>query len=321
MSGVNTDECPPLDWWYYTIELEPSVFTPGILPTHYSTPRHALSNIDVQGLRCLDVGTMEGLIPTLWAKNGARQVVAIDGMAHCMKKIDIVKQAHKVSYDYLLMPTDTNAYDFMEKVEFSFPHYNPPIPEGYREFDLINHSGVLYHVWSPLHWLASFRPLLREGGLMVVSTHFLDTDKPVMEFNTKGRLQMEPDTFWYISPTLFQYMLNMLGLKPIDYIGECSPPDKYHPMPYHYGSVVCRAVKAPVQRPDDPWIGLMGAASLELKAYLRKKTFSNPGFVAYRGAIVRDEPEIDLAHAVRTACPSITDVQKYNYTLKLSDKA
>ena len=38
-------------------------------------------------------------------------------------------------------------------------------------FDLINLSGVLYHVFSPFHVLAGLRPLLKKNGLIIVSTN------------------------------------------------------------------------------------------------------------------------------------------------------
>lgn len=308
-------------WWYYSIELSPGIFTPGAHGGNYSSPRHALAKIDVAGLRCLDVGTMEGLVPTLWVKQGARQVVALDGMAHCMEKIDIVKKYHDVTYDYLLLPPAANAYDYLESIEFAIPQYNPPIAEGYREFDVVNLSGVLYHVWSPLHWLAAFRPLVKEGGLMVVSTHLLDTEQPVMEMNIKGRFQNEPDTFWYISPAVLHYMLNMLGLKPIDCIGGRSAPDSNRKTDFIYASVVCRAVDGVVAHPDDNWIAAFFDRSLELKSHARRKTFLKPGHVPYNGVIAADEREIDLTEAIHKIPADISEKsKKYNYILKLTDR-
>lgn len=306
-------------WWYYKIELEPGIFTPGTLSeNNYSTPRHALSRIKVQGLRCLDVGTMEGLIPTLWAKNEARQVVATDGWSTCVDKVDIIKHFHGVSFDYHLIPPAANIYDYLRDVEFSSAFYNSPHREGYKEFDLINFSGVLYHVWSPLHWLASVRPLLREGGLIVVSTHLLDTDKPIMEFNTEGHLQREADTFWYISPAVFQYMLNMLGLKPIDAVmaryeveGNASSV---------YASVVCRAVDSPIARPGDEWMDICFANSIELKAHRRAKSYSAPAYITYSGKTAEGEPEISLVTAVKTVMDSVPrEFRRYNYMLRLDD--
>src|SRR5207237_67553 len=83
-------------------------------------------------------------------------------------------------------------------------------------FDLINLSGVLYHVFSPLHVLAGLRPALKKGGLMIVSTNVINRDDYSMEFNNSGKLQKEANTFWYLSIRMFDYMLRYFQLVPID---------------------------------------------------------------------------------------------------------
>jgi SAM-dependent methyltransferase len=43
-------------------------------------------------------------------------------------------------------------------------------------FDLINVSGLLYHVFSPLMVLSGIRPLLKKNGLIIVSTNVIYDD-------------------------------------------------------------------------------------------------------------------------------------------------
>ncbi|MDD5585615.1 MAG: methyltransferase domain-containing protein [Alphaproteobacteria bacterium] len=306
-------------FWYYSMEIAPGIITPGgTFILNYATPRQVLSKIDVQGLRCLDIGTMEGLVPILWAKRGASQVVAVDARAGCIEKIDLLKKIYDVSFDYLLLPSSANAYDYLRQVEFASEFYKSPFIEGYKEFDLVNLSGVLYHVWSPLHWIASCRPLVREGGLMVLSTHLLDTDEPVMEFNTKGKLQMQADTFWFISPSVFQYMLNFFGLKPIGSVGIRVTSAK---KPSVYMSVVCRAVDAPIMQTDDEWAKFFIKNSMERENYYREKSYRKPGFVKYNGKeIDQTEPEISLLDVVKNAPDQVApEFRKFNYTLRLND--
>ena len=83
-------------------------------------------------------------------------------------------------------------------------------------FDFINCSGLLYHVWSPLHVLAGVRPLLRRNGLMVVTTNVVLSEGMQAEFNAAGRMQDETNTFWYPTVTLLEYQLRYLRLQPID---------------------------------------------------------------------------------------------------------
>ncbi|MDD5585790.1 MAG: methyltransferase domain-containing protein [Alphaproteobacteria bacterium] len=306
-------------FWYYSMEIAPGVITPGRFSNNYASPRHALSKIDVQGLRCLDIGAMEGLVPILWAKRGARQVVAVNPGAGCIEKVDILKKIHDVSFDYLLLPSGTNAYDYLRQVEFASEFYKSPFIEGYKEFDLVNLSGVLYHVWSPLHWIASCRPLVREGGLMVISTHLLDTEEPIMEFNVKGRMKMEADTYWYISYPVFQYMLNLFSLKPI---GAVAGKINRAAGSSVYTSVICRAVEKPDAGADDEWMKFYIENSIERRMYYREKSYNKPGFVKYGQADnSQTEPEICLADVVKSALPTVSaEQQKYNYTLKLDDR-
>src|SRR5438552_17516831 len=83
-------------------------------------------------------------------------------------------------------------------------------------FDVINLSGVLNHVFSPLMVLAGVRPLLKRNGLMIVSTNVVVDNGFTMQFNNAGRLQEEANTFWYLSVGALDYLLRYLKLAPID---------------------------------------------------------------------------------------------------------
>jgi hypothetical protein len=75
-------------WWYYTIELLPGITTTGIYPEDFPLlPRVLLRNCELAGLDCLDLGSMEGLIPALMRKQGARKVLATDASFHCYEKM------------------------------------------------------------------------------------------------------------------------------------------------------------------------------------------------------------------------------------------
>jgi hypothetical protein len=76
-------------------------------------------------------------------------------------------------------------------------------------------SGPLYHVFSPLGVLCGLRPLVKRGGLMIVSTNVVVEDGYTMEFNNAGRTQAEQDTFWYPAVRLLDYTLRHLRLRPI----------------------------------------------------------------------------------------------------------
>jgi 2-polyprenyl-3-methyl-5-hydroxy-6-metoxy-1,4-benzoquinol methylase len=117
------------DWWYYNVELKPGLITKGThLPRVPMMPRMLLRNANLQDMDCLDIGSMEGLIPALMVRQGAKRVVASDALPHCEKKMNVVKDIYGVDFDFRQIGL---LYDLSAKLK----------AEG--GFDLINLSGVL----------------------------------------------------------------------------------------------------------------------------------------------------------------------------------
>lgn len=219
-------------WWYYSIELLPGMVMPGQFPAELPMlPRMLLRRCDVRGRACLDIGPMDGLIPTLLAKRGAGEVLAVDYSNHSLGRLDAVRHYHGVDFDFR---TAGLMYRLHEQLA----------PRG---FDVINCSGLLYHVFSPLSVLASVRSLIKPGGIMIVATNVTLDSEPAMQFNVAGRLQREANTFWYPSAGLLDYLLRYLRLEPIDrlsvshaHLGEGFELDR----PSGYMAIACRAVES-----------------------------------------------------------------------------
>jgi SAM-dependent methyltransferase len=215
--------------WYYSMELLPGVVMPGRYPDVPLLPRMLLRRCRVEGASCLDLGTMEGLIPTLLAKRGAREVLAVDHSNHAVGQIDAVKHYHGVDFDY-------------RSVGLMYRLHEQLAPRG---FDVVNCSGLLYHVFSPLSVLASVRPLVKRGGIMIVSTNVTLEREPVMRFNVAGHMQREANTYWYPTARLFDYLLRYFRLEPIDCLfapHSRLDQDYAFETPSGYLSVACRAV-------------------------------------------------------------------------------
>src|SRR5262249_7414959 len=71
-------------WWYYSVELQPGVVTKGQYPDDFPLlPRILMRNCDLHGATCLDLGSMEGLIPVLMHRGRAARVIATDAIDHC----------------------------------------------------------------------------------------------------------------------------------------------------------------------------------------------------------------------------------------------
>ncbi|MHB8329635.1 MAG: class I SAM-dependent methyltransferase [Acidimicrobiales bacterium] len=63
--------------WYHTIDLGDGVRTPGMFDHRGTEQAHMLPD-DLSGLRCLDVGTMDGYWAFAMESRGAAEVVALD---------------------------------------------------------------------------------------------------------------------------------------------------------------------------------------------------------------------------------------------------
>ena len=231
------------DWWYYSVELAPGVVTKGMdTPQTPMLPRMMVRNCNLQGMDCLDIGSMEGLIPTAMVRKGAKSVLATDAIPHCQKKMDVVRKIYDVNFDFREIGL---LYDLSFKLK----------DKG--GFDFINLSGVLYHVFSPMHVLAGIRPLLKKNGLMVISTNVMNKEGYTLEYNAKGGLQMENNTFWYHSVPMLEQLIRFFKMVPIDFL-YCphSPVNPYNYVPglnSGYMSVVCRAVEDADIADGDAW--------------------------------------------------------------------
>jgi len=230
-------------WWYYTVELAPGLIAPGSYPTDFPyMPRMLMRNAHLHGQDCLDLGTMEGVIPVLMHRKGAKRIVAADAVPHCADKMALLQSVYGASWDFREIGL---MYELSQKLA----------ADGM--FDYVNLSGVLYHVFSPMHTLASARPLVKKNGLFMLSTNVVNEQSDLMHFNTAGKLQTEPNTFWYPSIPLLEYMLRYFNFAPIDCLYSRHPSNS----PLHVAgkecgfiSIVCRAVDpGTALPPGDSW--------------------------------------------------------------------
>lgn len=291
-------------WWYYTVELAPGLVAKGVFPdTLPLLPRILMRRADLRGADCLDIGTMEGLMPVLMRRAGARRVLALDAVPHCAEKLDAVRAAYGIDFEW----SQTGLmYDLARRL---------PDAGG---FDLINLSGLLYHVFSPLHVLAGVRPLLKRGGLMIVSQNVIVRDDHTMEFNARGKLQPERNTFWYHSIPAFEEMVRLFSLKPVD----CAyvPLAPVGGSPAGYISAVCRGVDEEEAAAGDPWLQGVQGMSWEYEGLVdRGRMTGQPqSGIGYAPAT---EVSVSLLETVRAGSHTIDLVSDPadGHTLRLTD--
>lgn len=287
-------------WWYYSVELLPGVITRGQYEDTFPfLPRTILRKCQVSDMECLDLGSMEGVIPILMARNGARRVLATDAVDHCRDKLAAVQHYYGLSFEYQKVGL---MYDLSKKIK--------------RSFDLINCSGLLYHVFSPLMVLAGLRPLVKRNGLVMVSTNVVHSADYRMEFNNEGRWQDEVNTFWYMSVPLLDYVLRYLRLAPLDciYLPHANIQSHLRYMsdkPSGYISVACRAVDQPLLASTDRWMDKSARDSWEYQGLIDwKRAAGNPvSQIKYNGNTERkclrnDTGSMDLWRAVNENAPA-----------------
>ncbi|MBV9858789.1 MAG: methyltransferase domain-containing protein [Alphaproteobacteria bacterium] len=236
--------------WYYSVQLHDGSVAKGFYEDGLTLlPRLMQRRVDLTGMRCLDIGPCDGLLPIVAKKGGAALVAVADYDDRAFDRLHYLQAIHRCQLELNVVGRAHNAKDLLRK---------------YRAgFDYINLSGVLYHVTSPIDVLAAARTLLRPNGLMIVSTiGLIAPDRYVIEFNNNGRLQHEHTTFWYISLPLLDYMLRLLCLRPIDVAAWGTDG-------HRNVSVLCRATERPIARADDPWMDYCAAHSWELGDFHR----------------------------------------------------
>jgi SAM-dependent methyltransferase len=190
--------------WYYRIELLEGVFTSGKKFPNVILTRKILGNIEVKDQSCIDIGSMEGLIPTLLKRRGANRVVAYDRRTDLTDRVNLVKVAYEVDFHYFRGMSLNNLPLILKTKKF--------LP-----FDIVIFSGVLYHMFDPFAGLATVRGMVRNGGILLLETAAVIDNTMAMYFNAGGRFYPRTNYFM-ISLDALDYMLRLLRLKPLDAI-------------------------------------------------------------------------------------------------------
>ena len=86
--------------WYYTVEIERSVFTKGYNHQNIALTRKLLRNVLVKDKACIDIGTQEAVIPVLLRKAGAGAVVAYDRF-DLSERIGLLRDVYHVDFEYV----------------------------------------------------------------------------------------------------------------------------------------------------------------------------------------------------------------------------
>jgi 2-polyprenyl-3-methyl-5-hydroxy-6-metoxy-1,4-benzoquinol methylase len=201
--------------WYYTIELKPGLFTRGYEFANIVCTRELIRRVTPTDKDICDIGTMEGMIPILLKRRGARSAVAIDA-ADSSERIQLVQQCYGEHFEYYPRTSLARAKDFLtDRAKLSHYVGQKKIQQG---FDVVVLSGVLYHVFSPLHVIGLARTLLRPGGLLILETAASCHDRYAMNWVFRGDRYIYPTgtNSWFMTLKFLDHILRYMKLKPID---------------------------------------------------------------------------------------------------------
>ncbi len=225
--------------WYYSIEVEPGVFTDGRAFANVHLTRSALKRIDLSGLSVLDIGSMECLVPILACRRGAMRVVAYDRLRFD-ERVAFLKARLGLDFDYVS----------------GFPLARLRDALDGETFDVVVLSGVLYHMVDPIAGLLTARSFLKTGGIMLVETAVIRSREMSAFFNAKGRFY-SGDNYWFLSTALIDYLLRFARLKPLDCFHLKQRSTRRSIFRRDRLSRLCVpsiAVDHPISEPDDAWL-------------------------------------------------------------------
>jgi tRNA (mo5U34)-methyltransferase len=154
--------------WYHTIEVADGVVTPG-----YFDLRQIIAKIpwpDVQGKRCLDVGTYDGQLAFELERRGASEVVATDIADHELWDWQPRLRARGLDYLKGIAGPKGRGFEIAQEllgssVERRFISAYELSPDTVGEFDVVVCGSLLLHLRDPLRALEAIRSVCRERFL------------------------------------------------------------------------------------------------------------------------------------------------------------
>lgn len=194
--------------WYHTLELADGIVTEGMFDHRAAVNRYLLPG-NLAGMRCLDVGTMDGFWAFEMERRGAEEVVATDVG-------DVEDLDWPPRWRGQVQPTldETKASRFalaraalgshVHRVERSV--YNLDTDMG--EFDLIFCGDLLLHLKDPVTALERLRRVCRGSAIVCTPTKrfTLSRGRALAEFDGIGEFQ-----WWLLSEAALKRMLLAVG--------------------------------------------------------------------------------------------------------------
>lgn len=151
-----------------------------------------LENIDLQGMRCLDIGSGSGLVALGLKELGAEYVAALDAFEHKAFNLGVEITGHDI---------DLRIASFEEAINM----------DGWLgSFDLVVCSGLMYHLLSPFHLVYIAKRLLKNNGLFLLQSISVRNDpNSCLHLNSQTNINGDPTTYYIPGVNAIRGMLNL----------------------------------------------------------------------------------------------------------------
>jgi tRNA (mo5U34)-methyltransferase len=199
--------------WYHTIDLGHDVTTPGMFDHRGYEDRHLLP-ADLSGLRCLDVGTMDGFWAFAMERRGAAEVTALD-----------IEDPSKLDWPASLRPTVVKTLDETKAARFALvcgalgskvervPRSVYDLDTDLGQFDLVFCGDLLVHLKDPVTALEHIRRVCRGSAIVCnpVKRFGPYERRPMAEFDGIGEFQ-----WWVTNLRGLERLVRAAGFARVD---------------------------------------------------------------------------------------------------------
>jgi tRNA (mo5U34)-methyltransferase len=199
--------------WYHTLELAPGVVTEGMFD-HRGTVDRYLLPADLKGMRCLDVGTMDGFWAFELERRGAAEVLATDVAAvddldwpprwreHIDPSLDEAK-AERFALAARALGSG------VQRIERSIYDLGSDL----GQFDLIFCGDLLTHLKDPITALQRILGVCRGSAIVVnpVKRFRLLSRRPLVQFDGIDEFR-----WWLLSEASLERMLRAVGFDRVE---------------------------------------------------------------------------------------------------------
>jgi SAM-dependent methyltransferase len=190
--------------FYHKIEIIKGVFTPGFTTYEQTFVLSSIERYVTAGSRVLDVGCRDGLFTLVSQRKGAAEIVALD--------ID-----PSAGFRDIVAPI----FD-LSNVQYLIGNFLDPSVGISGQFDFIIFAGLLYHLRYPFLGLRKASDLLKEGGVMILETAYLNElpHLPILLCPVGDFSPFEPTSVTFFNRRGLSDTLASFGLKVIEVVAE-----------------------------------------------------------------------------------------------------